>query len=59
MLAGERDEIERRAPGAGGILGQILGGATGGAGGANVPGIGDDLARMAPNILGSIFGGRR
>ncbi len=59
VLANERTEIERRAPGMGGILGQILGGATGGAGGTNVPGIGDDLARMAPNILGSIFGGRR
>ena len=61
VLAGERDEIERRAPGAGGILGQILGGAMGG-GGADQPGIADDLARMAPNILGGLggmFGGRR
>ena len=50
----ERQEVERRAPGLGGILGQIFSG-----GGAQErPGIADDLARMAPNILGGMFGGR-
>jgi hypothetical protein len=54
MLQREQAEIERRAPGAGGILGQILGGA----GGQNTPGIADDIARMAPSILGGLFGRR-
>ena len=49
----ERHEVERRAPGLGGILGQIFGGSA-----ENRPGIADDLARMAPNILGNMFGGR-
>jgi hypothetical protein len=31
----------------------------GGAQGQDRPGIADDLARIAPNVLGSIFGGRR
>lgn len=56
VLQNESQEMERRAPGAGGILGQILAGAQGGQGS---PGVGvDDLARMAPSILGSIFGKR-
>lgn len=55
-LQQERQEVERRAPGLGGILGQIFGGA--GGGGENRPGIGDDLARMAPDILGQMFGRR-
>ena len=52
-----RQEVERRSPDLGGILGQIFGGA--GAGGANTqdrPGFADDLARIAPNVLGNIFG---
>ena len=53
-LQRERQEVERRAPGLGGILGQIFGGG----GGENRPGIGDDLARMAPDILGQMFGKR-
>src|SRR5688500_160541 len=52
-LQQERQEGERRAPGLGGILGQIFG-----AGGEDRPGIADDLARMAPNVLGKMFGGR-
>ena len=53
VLREETDEIERRAPGAGGILGQILGGGQGGSGAGL-----DDLARLGPSILGSIFGRR-
>lgn len=53
-LQAERKEVERRAPDFGGILGQIFG-----AGGQNRPGIADDIARMAPNILGKMFGGAR
>ncbi len=53
-LQQERQEVERRAPGIGGILGQIFG-----AGGAeDRPSIGDDLARVAPDILGQMFGRR-
>jgi hypothetical protein len=52
VLREETDEIERRAPGAGGILGQILG-----QGGQGTGAIGD-LARIAPSILGSLFGRR-
>jgi hypothetical protein len=54
VLREETDEIERRAPGAGGILGQILAGGQSGQGAGAV----GDLARMAPNILGSLFGRR-
>jgi hypothetical protein len=53
-LQAERQEVERRAPGLGGILGQIFG-----AGSEDRPGIADDLARMAPNVLGRVFGGNR
>ena len=53
-LQAERQDIERRAPDLGGVLGQIFGG-----GGEDRPGIADDLARMAPNILGKMFGGSR
>jgi hypothetical protein len=53
-LQRERQEVEQRAPGLGGILGQIFGG-----GGEDRPGIADDLARMAPNVLGKMFGGGR
>ena len=52
-LQRERREVERRAPDFGGILGQIFGG-----GGQDRPGIADDIARMAPNVLGKMFGGR-
>jgi hypothetical protein len=56
-IAGEvraqRQDVERRAPDLGGILGQIFAG-----GGQDRPGIADDLARAAPSILGSMFGGR-
>ena len=52
-LQAERQEVERRAPGLGGILGQMFGSA-----GEDRPGIADDLARMAPNVLGRMFGGR-
>ena len=52
-LQAERQEVERRSPGLGGVLGQIFGG-----GGEDRPGIADDLARMAPDILGKMFGGR-
>lgn len=53
-LRAERQEVERRSPDLGGLLGQIFGG-----GGQDRPGIADDLARMAPNVLGGLFGGRR
>lgn len=53
-LQRERREVERRAPDFGGILGQIFGG-----GGQDRPGIADDIARMAPNVLGKMFGGGR
>lgn len=49
----EHQEVERRAPDLGGILGQMFGG-----GAKDRPGIADDIARMAPNILGGMFGGR-
>ena len=48
----ERQDVERRAPGLGGILGQIFGGGAS----EDRPGIADDLARMAPNVLGRMFG---
>ena len=51
VLREETDEIERRAPGAGGVLGQILSGGQG-------TGAMGDLARIAPSILGSLFGRR-
>ena len=50
----ERQEVERRAPDLGGLLGQIFGGA-----GQDRPGIADDIARMAPDVLGKMFGGNR
>jgi hypothetical protein len=53
-LQAERKEVERRAPDLGGILGQIFGG-----GGQDRPGIADDIARMAPDVLGKMFGGGR
>ena len=53
-LQAERQEVERRAPGLGGILGQIFS-----RGGEDRPGIADDLARMAPDVLGKMFGGGR
>jgi hypothetical protein len=53
-LRAERRELERRAPDFGGILGQIFGG-----GAQDRPGIADDIARMAPNVLGKMFGGGR
>ena len=51
QLQAERQEVERRAPELGGILGQVFG-----AGAENRPGIADDLARMAPSVLGKMFG---
>jgi len=54
-LQAERQEVERRAPGLGGILGQMFGGGAT----EDRPGIADDLARMAPNVLGRMFGGSR
>lgn len=52
-LQQERQQMEERSPGIGGILGDLLGG-----GGADRPGIADDIARMAPNVLGGLFGKR-
>jgi hypothetical protein len=51
-LQAERKDLERRAPDLGGMLGQIFGGS----GGENRPGIADDIARMAPSVLGKMFG---
>lgn len=51
-LQQERQELEQRAPGLGGILGGLFGGA----GGVNQPGLADDIARMAPGVLGGLFG---
>jgi hypothetical protein len=53
-LQRERQEVERRAPDLGSILGQVFGG-----GGQDRPGIADDIARMAPNVLGRMFEGNR
>ena len=53
-LRAERQEVGRNVPGLDGILGQIFG-----AGGEDRPGIADDLARMAPDVLGRMFGGTR
>jgi hypothetical protein len=50
-LQTQRREIEQRSPDLGGMLGQIFGGA-----GQDRPGIADDIARMAPNVLGKMFG---
>lgn len=50
-LQAERQEVERRAPYLGALLGQIFGSTA-----EDRPGIADDLARMAPNILGKMFG---
>lgn len=54
VLQTERKEVERRSPDLGGLLGQVFGG-----GGQDRPGIADDIARMAPQVLGGLFGGRR
>jgi hypothetical protein len=51
MLQEEQQEVARRAPGAGG-LGGLLDSDNDGQ-------IMDDLARMAPGMLGGLFGGRR
>ena len=53
QLRAERLEVERRAPDLGSIFGSMFGG-----GGQDRPGIADDLARAAPNILGKMFGAR-
>ncbi|HZO19442.1 MAG TPA: DUF937 domain-containing protein [Gemmatimonadaceae bacterium] len=53
QIQAERDAVTERAPNLGGILGQIFGG-----GAEDRPGIADDIARMAPNVLGKMFGGR-
>lgn len=54
QLRAERQEVGRSVPGIEGMLGQIFGGAS-----ENRPGIADDLARMAPDVLGRMFGGGR
>lgn len=54
QLRAERQEVERNVPELGGILGQMFGGGRT----ENRPGIADDLARMAPDVLGKMFGGR-
>ena len=53
QIQAERDAVNERAPNLGGILGQIFGGAE------DRPGIADDIARMAPNVLGKMFGAGR
>ncbi|MFN2397515.1 MAG: DUF937 domain-containing protein [Gemmatimonadaceae bacterium] len=53
-LQAERKDLERRAPDLGALFGQIFGG-----GREDRPGIADDLARLAPNVLGKILGGGR
>lgn len=50
QLRAERQQLEQRAPGFGDMLGSLFGG-----GGADRPGFADDLARMAPNVLGNLF----
>jgi hypothetical protein len=50
QLQTERKQLEQRAPGFGNLLGSLFGG------GADRPGFADDLARMAPNVLGNLFG---
>ena len=54
QLQAQRQQVEQQSPQLGGVLGQIFGG-----GGQDRPGIADDLARMAPNVLGNLFGGGR
>lgn len=58
VLRREQDEIVRRAPSAGGLLGQIFGAAGGQSGGGQGADIAGELARMAPAVLGSLFGKR-
>lgn len=54
-LRAERQRVEQQMPGLGGVLGSIFGG---GSGTVDRPGFADDLARMAPNLLGKLFGNR-
>ena len=61
VLRQEQEDIVRRAPAAGGLLGQIFGavGQDGGQGaGGQSAGIAGELARMAPGVLGALFGKR-
>jgi hypothetical protein len=51
VLRKERDEVARRNPTAGGLAGMLDADGDGN--------IADDLARMAPGMLGGLFGGRR
>ncbi|HSA57645.1 MAG TPA: DUF937 domain-containing protein [Gemmatimonadaceae bacterium] len=54
-LQAERQQVEQQMPGLGSLLGSLFGG---GAAGEDRPGFADDLARLAPNVLGKLFGGR-
>ena len=60
VLRQEQEEIVRRAPAAGGLLGQIFGAVGQGAQGAGgqSAGVAEELARMAPGVLGALFGKR-
>lgn len=51
VLRRERDDVARRNPTAGGLAGMLDADGDGN--------IADDLARMAPGMLGGLFGGRR
>lgn len=54
-LQRERRQVEQEMPDLGGVLGSIFGG---GAAATDRPGFADDLARLAPNLLGKLFGNR-
>ena len=52
VLQREHQALEQRAPGAGGLLGRLLDRDDDGS-------VVDDLARLAPGLLGGLLGGRR
>jgi hypothetical protein len=66
VLQQERQHVEQRAPGVGGLLGKIFNAASGQPRGQAVPGgidrdgdgIADEIGRVDPGLLGGLFGRR-